>query len=644
MPAAFRQTAVHSTSLKAELDACKRISKEARAVIEPYLSGKVSSVLEVTPELEQSFQSYLLYFYPEKAKQYFWNFTHYKRQVQENTFQDLLEEVKGYTTSDKGRMKKALYFLMDHGIHHLADICYPVRKSYETYVTAHYPGRVMAELKELDNLKLWSIQKSQSPFQEMAKLTYKDEPIFLLYHPDYELARTFYYVRDKEELLFDFSLPVPKVLKHQIFAMLNAVLETKHNWHDRRERFLLPLKKLYLFCIKRHIDNLEYLEQEDIDLFQKELDQSAGSKANIYIQIVDNTRKFLFLQGEVNWQANVWYLERFRFSGDRMNPSRPISTLSFLTVRNPENRSLLQEYIRYCLAVTDATIGNIRGQLYNLSEFMQYIQKESVLSLTRGQIEEYFKSLDKPDILPATFNRKLSNIYHFYQFLVVKRYIKQIPFYLEFYLKGIVPGHNDRSVPFSTIRKILENLYQFPEDLRLIYLNLWCTGLRLNEVCTLKGEAYYQKDGDAWLRVYQFKMRAEKSIPIPSMLYEIMQVYLKKKHIQADEYIFQNEKGGAYDAGAFSKKMSNYCKKLGLTCDGYIFRSHDYRHCVGTYLYYHGASIQAVRDYLGHKHEDMTKQYIDYIPKKIDKASDEYYQNQEHSLASILKKGKKNGK
>ena len=156
-------------------------------------------------------------------------------------------------------MKKALYFLMDHGIHHLGDICYPVRKSYETYVTAHYPGRVMAELKELDNLKLWSIQKSLSPFQEMAKLTYKDEPIFLLYHPDYELARTFYYVRDKEELLFDFSLPVPKVLKHQIFAMLNAVLETKHNWHDRRERFLLPLKKLYLFCIKGHIDTLEYL-------------------------------------------------------------------------------------------------------------------------------------------------------------------------------------------------------------------------------------------------------------------------------------------------------------------------------------------------------------------------------------------------
>ena len=102
MPAAFRQTAVHSTSLKAELDACKRINKEARAVIEPYLSGKVASVLEVTPELEQNFQSYLQYFYPEKAKQYFWNFTHYKRQVQENTFQDLLEEVEGYTTFDKG--------------------------------------------------------------------------------------------------------------------------------------------------------------------------------------------------------------------------------------------------------------------------------------------------------------------------------------------------------------------------------------------------------------------------------------------------------------------------------------------------------------------------------------------------------------
>ena len=43
-------------------------------------------------------------------------------------------------------------------------------------------------------------------------------------------------------------------------------------------------------------------------------------------------------------------------------------------------------------------------------------------------------------------------------------------------------------------------------------------------------------------------------------------------------------------------------------------------------MYDNGVSLQAVRDYLGHKEEDMTKQYLDYFPEKIDKANEEYFQ------------------
>ena len=35
-------------------------------------------------------------------------------------------------------------------------------------------------------------------------------------------------------------------------------------------------------------------------------------------------------------------------------------------------------------------------------------------------------------------------------------------------------------------------------------------------------------------------------------------------------------------------------------------------------LYYdNGISLQAVRDYLGHEYEEMTRQYVDYMPKKL---------------------------
>ncbi len=51
-------------------------------------------------------------------------------------------------------------------------------------------------------------------------------------------------------------------------------------------------------------------------------------------------------------------------------------------------------------------------------------------------------------------------------------------------------------------------------------------------MCTLKGNAYYIQGDDAWIQVYQIKMRTYKRIPIPAALYKLMRVYLKKHHIK----------------------------------------------------------------------------------------------------------------
>ena len=44
-----------------------------------------------------------------------------------------------------------------------------------------------------------------------------------------------------------------------------------------------------------------------------------------------------------------------------------------------------------------------------------------------------------------------------------------------------------------------------------------------------------------------------------------------------------------------------------------------------------------IRDFLGHKHENMTKQYIDCIQESIDQSSQEYYESKE-SLAGEWKR------
>ena len=181
--------------------------------------------------------------------------------------------------------------------------------------------------------------------------------------------------------------------------------------------------------------------------------------------------------------------------------------------------------------------------------------------------------------------------------------------------------------------EILYKLNLFPEVLRLIFLHLWATGLRISEVCTLKGDAYYWDGEDAWIKVYQIKMKADKMIPVPFMLYEIMQQYIKRNHIHAKDYVFQAQQGGAYRVGSFVKRFRTQCKKHEIADCEYVFKTHDYRHTLATQFYDDGVPIQTIRDYLGHVAEEMTKQYVDYMPKKVEKANDSYFDNPENNIA-----------
>ena len=95
----------------------------------------------------------------------------------------------------------------------------------------------------------------------------------------------------------------------------------------------------------------------------------------------------------------------------------------------------------------------------------------------------------------------------------------------------------------------------------------------------------------------------------------------------------QNKKGGAFCGQTFSNQMIRECKAHGIDCGDYIFRAHDYRHNLATSMYGKGVSIQGVRDYLGHSSENMTKQYIDFMPERIVSAEDKYFsRNQSFKL------------
>lgn len=579
---------------------------------------------------------------------------YYKNLLEQVTFSYLISKnprLTGYCEGllqDRAIRNKTEGFMLLFQVESEEDINYELRSEYQKYLTDTIAAKKVYDyVKGMDILKLESIRiKNEDNPLRVPELKYEGNKIFLLYHPSFELAMTFYYIRNKEELLFDFSIATSAVMKRQVFKMLNHVLETKENWHDRRERFIIPLKLFYHYCVRSGIGDIEQITEKEICGFRKSIDGKVGTKTDTYMQIVDNIRKFLFLEAKnTNWNANAWYLERFSFDDGRVNPAREIRRLTFGQIENEKNRELIKLYIKYQLGVSQkSSLQTIRGQYYDIISFSRYLDEigKMLTDVNAEDMVSYIKWLNGKDVQPESFNTALISIGRFYGYLITQKVLVKMPIHFDYYFKKTFVRHNDRAVSGDMQLEILRALRYLPIQLRLMYLNLWCVGLRINEVCVIKGDAYCWDGTDAWLHIYQNKMKTEKYVPIPTVLYETMQKYISMNNIKGDEFVFKNKRGGAYDAGTFCKQMQKHLKEAGI--EDYSFKSHDFRHTVGSSLYAHGASIEVIRDYLGHKESDMTRQYLDFMPDIIDTANEDYFSSKENVMAKSAKKNREKRK
>lgn len=533
--------------------------------------------------------------------------------------------------------RKLAHFLSHTDLTDLFEIDYPLRAAYESFLNSHLKGEKQRYVKAMDRAKLLSLWKKEEKVKVLKKrVPYQNEKLYLPYFPVYEIAESFYYARKKEELLWDFSLSVPESLKRQIYTVLLYSLYESKNRHDRQLRFLAPLRCLYSYCIKNRVWDLEQLEEEDVAGIEEEIGKVYVEAKNLS-QIVYIATRILFLEAKsTNWDANVWFLERFSIPEERMNPSNLIESFNFRPVKNKENRTLLKLYMKNQLGVGSLAISNIQDQFHKVRRFALFCDEKgmSFLFVKEEDVKVYIGCLEERDILAATFNKEILAVHQFFAFLKLKGFVKEIPFSLGLYLKNEIPVHHNRSVAREHVDTILDNLFQMPLHLRLMFLHLWALGLRSNEVCTIRAGAYKRKEDTYWLVLYQYKMHTEKSIPIPGILYELMVRYIQKKELKPGEYVFQNQRGGAYQTQTFREQMKEWVHAFGM--DDYLFKSHDFRHTFASALWESKIPLPVIRDYLGHKDDDMTMQYLDYREEQVKKESTAYFLLPGKSLAARM--------
>ena len=557
---------------------------------------------------------------------------------QEKISEKLKEEISLVTNGEAKYYNRLYKFLQYTDIQCTADINYETRKMYmdsleKEDISEKYKAELMSLFDRLKIENMPDVYSQGNPFFVEQEF-FKQDKLFLLYVPNKKKAQSFRQVVDKNDLLWDLTRIHSSQLVRQTKILLCEILNMDKVQRHRRY-FLEPLKALIWFCDKYGIDDIEKMEQADENRFYLYLNRESEIIKKQASKIVEFARRTLFLtDSETNWQACIWYMDRFQFDKSRINASSPVKSLSFINIHEKENRWYLQLYAKYLVGISDLSLSNIRNTISFISQFLKYLdgQSKKVTELEIQDIEDYVSVLDKSDIKYSTFNRYITHMHTFLQFLKMKN-IEVLKFYPERFLKKGFSEHNERSVPEKTIAHLIKELPAFPEHLQLMYLILFCTGIRKSEVCTIKSGAFYSQGNENWMRIYQSKMRREKVIPVPSLLVGLVNDYEKKYGIKNGEYLFKNKKGGAFNGQTFSNQMIRECKVRGIDCGDYIFRAHDYRHNLATSMYGNGVSIQGVRDYLGHSSENMTKQYIDFMPERIVSAEDKYFsKNQSFKL------------
>ena len=523
------------------------------------------------------------------------------------------------------QVRKCLTFLMASGITSVSGISARTRKDYENYLNLSVPAKISEYIKVLDRLVLSEIEKINIPVTP----SYKNELFFLGYYPDLKISKRFYYSARKEFLYFDFSINAPLTLKIQIFSSLMAILldHAALSNHYLIQHFITPLHYLYDFCISQGISDIKRMADEDSLSFKAYLDKNMDAVNNSAFQVLFRTRKFLFLNDEKpDFKATCWFLERFDLR-ERANPTRGTECFNFGDIKG-NDRTYLMHFMKYLIVLSPKySLQSILEKYFSAKDFIRHLKtrKSDLSELSYSDIESYIDSKQKLGLKPQTYNGILTRLSFFLSVLSVREKLLIPSFPFDYFYQKENYLHHDRSVPEEKIDRIMTVLSDFPEKLGLMFLTLYSTGLRINEVCSIKRDALFTNGTSCWLNVYQYKMRSDKQIPIPKELYRLLKRHTTLEKVSSP-FIFPScsDNNKPYQAETFVKQMKAQLSLYEETKD-IAFKSHDFRHTIATDIHMSGAPIQTTRAFLGHVSEDMTKQYIDHLPGHIEMLQDKYF-------------------
>ena len=266
-------------------------------------------------------------------------------------------------------------------------------------------------------------------------------------------------------------------------------------------------------------------------------------------------------------------------------------------------KELLNEYVEYlkCLGKSKETIRSYKTAFNRFFNDTGFEMED--LEVTKSWCLDYLHSL-REEISVATINKHMKQMSSFYQFLMVKGYVKANPFYQLPSLSNSDSPYKNKVMSDEQAKAIISASNSFPiREKCLIYL-LMNIAPRIGEVSRIRVKDIDLDNNKIWIRSKghndQIARYSNFNDKTKSVLIDLIVEYGATR-----EYLFVNYKGEQLSEQTLRKMWYEVCEVANV--EG--ISPHKVRHYVGSSLVEKGIELKKVSQILGHTGIKTTEMY-----------------------------------
>ncbi|MGC8803795.1 MAG: tyrosine-type recombinase/integrase [Bacteroidales bacterium] len=281
----------------------------------------------------------------------------------------------------------------------------------------------------------------------------------------------------------------------------------------------------------------------------------------------------------------------------------------------------LEAFLNYLKNEKRCSLHTQRSYATDLQQFEQYINCHhgsiSTTEISSIVIRQWMVNLMEEGNTSRTIVRKLSSLKAFFKYLLRQKVVDRNP------LDKVTAPKVGKRLPVFVEEKHMDILLDeivFGDNFegirnRLIIYTFYYTGIRLSELIQLKVDDVDLSHNT--LKVMG-KRSKERIIPLTPIFVEELKQYLhiRQEHVPSSPFLFTTSKGKALYPRLVQRVVKHF---LTLVTPVSKKSPHVLRHTFATQLLNRGASLNAIKELLGHANLSATQVYTHNTIEKLHK-------------------------